>query len=85
MSGHRIYKDSDYEGEFNLKLAERQLIMIASNRYGGNLYKMSLALEITLEQLNYKIVQHKLEIDEYNIQQKSNGGLSSKEGLRNKN
>jgi DNA-binding NtrC family response regulator len=60
----RIYKESDYDGEFNLKFSERQLIMKAAGRFKGHRLRMALKLGISVEALDYKIIQHSLSIEE---------------------
>jgi DNA-binding NtrC family response regulator len=56
-----IYTDSDYEGRFNLKKAERDLIIKASIKAEGNRKKMSILLEISMTTLSSKITAHGLD------------------------
>jgi DNA-binding NtrC family response regulator len=57
-----FYTKKDYEGEFNLKMSERQLILMADRRFPGNLHRMANALYISINALKFKIIQHGLEL-----------------------
>jgi transcriptional regulator with PAS, ATPase and Fis domain len=54
------YSEKDYEGEFNLKSAEKALIQKAQERFKGNSKKMAKALEVRVEILLLKIEMHNL-------------------------
>ena len=55
-----IYKESDYKGCYNLKAAERELIIRADKRHFGHKINMAKALEITPRTLFDKIESHGL-------------------------
>jgi DNA-binding NtrC family response regulator len=57
-----FYTEKDYEGEFNLKMSERQLILMADRRFPGNPHRMANALHISINALKFKIIQHGLEL-----------------------
>jgi DNA-binding NtrC family response regulator len=58
---YRVYKNVDYEGAFNLLLAEKGLIIQAYTKFDGNKVKMARALRITLRSLYDRIAAHKLD------------------------
>ena len=62
MTEPRPYTDKDYKGCYNIKLEERLLILKAASKYKNNRGRMALALEISLSALDYKIIQHGLEV-----------------------
>ena len=53
-----IYKESDYKGCYNLKAAERELIMEAHKKYNGNEFKMARGLKIGIDEMRIRISAH---------------------------
>ena len=60
IPGQRIFTDVDYEGAFNLKVAERELILIASERCGGFRSAMADELDISVRHLQRLLISHTL-------------------------
>jgi DNA-binding NtrC family response regulator len=58
----RIYTKKDYEGELNLKVAEKFLILKAAKKFNNNKRKMARALDISTRALDYKLISHGLEL-----------------------